>query len=223
MNTLKSINKNNNNELFNDNLKYLDNLNKSINNINDKLNNININKKTIKKIIVHLDLSNDFKFLINIDNIEYNNLLHFISQTKQNIIKLKYDIPNYDKIKEKKEICDEYYLFHNNIIKNIKKFINYYNEYFDKLNKIYSIIEPIIKNKNNELNCLIFNHNELCKNFVFDPNFSSRNKEKKHEIDNLTTYNNYVVEQINNYHLIKSETKNIDISFLNKIKKISYN
>ena len=225
METLKSINNNNNtkNELIELNVKYLDNLDESINNINTKLKDISIKQKFINEMITYLNLLNDSNYMLNNVNInENNNLLYFLLQTKQNIVKLKWDIPIYEKINNLKMICDEYYIFHNNIIKKIKKFIYHYIEFINILSKIHNVIELTTNNTKTELNNMIFNYNESCKHGFSDPNFDGRYKEKIQKIEILKKYNNYINNQINNYYSIKTESKKINISFLEKIKNMSY-
>jgi hypothetical protein len=226
MNTLKFINANNScydNKLYNLNIQYLTKLNDLIISFITKLQNIKIKDKILYEIINHLNLSNNIDFNFNDINItEHNNLLYFICEIMKNIPKLKNDIPNYNNIinTELRAICDEYFIFHNNIIKKIKIFLKYYTHYINKLIKLHNLLceinKPIYENYN-----LLVTYNGA--NGVDDPNFPSRKLEFQKKILLGVEYLNYIKNEIDSYNYIKTETKNINIDFLNEIKKLSYN
>ncbi len=192
----------------------------------NKLNKIKIKDDTILLILKYLDLNNnnEYNFLKSISKDEYNNLINFINDTIYNIIKLKCDIPNYSNTSknELKLICDEYYKFHNNIITNIKKFITYYTDYYNKIKDLY---DRLLKNKYNPLfqqyEILIsnYNGNSVCRQ---DPNFPMRKNDFENKINEIKLFLNYILNECDNILQIKNETKNIDTKFLVLLKKTSY-
>ena len=220
METLKNINTNSNDVLYHENLKYLNNLKKSIKHINNKLTNISINDIFLNEISTYMYL--DFK-LCDFNNILNITLIDFLLLTIDNIKKLKNDIPNYINISNKKNICDEYHIFHNNIIKNITTFIHYYDSYFNRLYEMYKYLTPFVHTITTELEEIIIKYDTMCKNGIMDINILNNAKYKKKELHTITQYNNYIVKQINYYISIKKEFKNINVDFLNNLNNKAYN
>lgn len=220
METLKQINSNSNNNLYNINLKYLYNLEISINDIIKNVKNIKIKDNILYNIIDYLQIKNTFH---NVNLVEYNNLTVFLSNLIKNIIKLKNNIPIYENssLSYIKTICDEYIVFHNNIIKNIKKYIEYYNNYILELINMYNSLLKIYNDIYQEYDILLinFNSNSVCR---IDPNFPRRKCEFENKLQIITKYKQYLKDEIDNYSLIKLLSQNIDKSFLIKIKNISY-
>lgn len=223
METLKSINlnnSNNRNDLYNNNLKYLCNLEISINKIIQHINNIKINDKILLSIYEYLNIKNTFH---NIDVYEYNNLKIFLLDTMEDIIKLKNNLPEYKNmsLSDLKIICDEYIIFHNNIINNVKKCIHYYRNYNANLIDIYNSLSDIYNNICNAYNSfnLFFYSDKKKENDEFYIN--KTNKVQK-ELGMIVDFNEYLKNEIDNYDSIKTLSKNIDKSFLVKIKNISY-
>jgi hypothetical protein len=226
MNTLKSINANNSrydNKLYNLNIQYLTNLNNIIINFITKLQNIKIKDKILYEIINYLNLSENIEYNFNDINItEYNNLLHFLREIIKNIRNLKYDIPSYNNLTntELRVVCDEYIIFHNNIIKKIKIFLKYYTQYINKLINLIRLLSEIFLPIHENYKLLV-NYNGA--NGVDDPNYPSRKLELQNKMDILIVYMCYIKNEIDSYDYIRNETKNINIDFLNEIKKTAYN
>ncbi len=224
MDTLKFINYQNKTQIYNDNLTYLKDLNKSIEKIIELLKKIKLKSITLNKTISYLNLSNNTELnFIGIKNEIYIELLNFLEKTIHDIQILQFNIPDYNNLPKQnfKKICNEYFVFHNNIIEKIKKFINYYTEYISKLYKLYELIKKSFEPITAEYNCLIYNYNNnsVCRN---DPNFSLNKNALDNKINEITEYNNYIVNEINYFDEIKTNAKNINKIFLNNIKKISY-
>lgn len=220
METLKNINSKNKDTIYNDNFIYLTDLTKSLYEIIELLKKIKIKNTVLYQTINYLGIKNDFNNIL-INN--YSETLTFCEKTILDIKLLKTNIPQYTNLSKinLKTICDEYFVFHNSIIEKIKQFLNYYTNY--KLN-IYSLYKQINKHLEpvySEYNCLIYNYNNnsVCRN---DPNFQLKKNAFDQKNNELTKYNNYLVEEINTFDNIKSKTKEINTQFLHKIKKISY-
>lgn len=223
MKSLKSINTNHNDVMYHENLKYLNDLKKSVKHINAKTSNISINNIILDEINKYMYL--DFQ-LKDFDDSICVSFVNYLSLTKDNIKKLKNDIPNYVDISitEKRNISIEYSIFHDNIINKITTFILYYSDYFNKLYEMYKSLIPIIKKTTNELNVISSNYDTLIINGVINmENIELLNKAMliKKELNKITSYNNYLAEQINYYTSIKKEFKLINVDFLNNLNKES--
>lgn len=229
MNIIKEINENNNNKLYNLNISYLNNLDNNLKILIDFLNKIKIDLKQ------DIENNNYFeKYNLKIDKSELVNLTNFILSTNKNIHILLKNVPDYKNNTENKKICDEYYKFHNCIINNIKKFINYYNNYVIKLNKIY---EEIIKMKqihvdevnneitkyNNNLNIAKYSHYAERDIEISTHNFNLVYKPLIRKIEIYDNNINYICKEIDLFYSIKKITKNINIDFLVELKKNAYN
>ena len=214
MNTLKLIN-NTDNELFNDNIIYLKNLYKSLNFILVKLNKNVFNDIFIYEVFKYLNLfDSNIMFFNNISFSHYYDLSPFLSLTIKRILKFNSNIPKYINNINKKYICIIYHLFFNNIMTFFINFINYYNDYFNKLIEILNVIDLLYPIAFDDLNFFISNEKINNKSNKYTPFFFTIFLEKELICDKLSNYRDYIAQQINNYTFIKSILKNLNISFL---------
>lgn len=219
MNTLKKINTLNNDTLHFLNLKYLETLLDLINESSIELSSIKPNNF---KIIENRNIAIvDSKIMIKYDDAPRIEILHFLKKIKNDIFLLKSDIPNYSTIDNKKDICDEYFIFHNNIISNLKKFNSFYKSYDTYLLKIIDKLGIYIRDKQNEYNVMVFNYNAHIQHFD-DPNFCQKEKNLSEEIRIATHYNNIAVNYLNLKQKIREKFKNNNNEFLTTLKNTAY-
>lgn len=226
--------------MLNANIKYLNNLDLSLNEIINELNKINKMNKTnidnaFDQAILYLGKTSNIKLLA-YNKKEHADLLHYLTQTKFNIIRLKNNMPNYDKKISLSELCDQYILFHNNLIKKIKTFLDKLLNYFSELEQVRRIIVQQIKNLVVEINDKIntYDHNLIYAQYshsayinrdmeICEQNFTNRCLPLKSKLDELIEYEKSILNLIENYLLIKEKYKNIDKTFLLNLKSCAKN
>ncbi len=251
-NTLKNINSNNCDILYQQNKNYLNDLYKQITNLIDCLNKIsyiNLNQyynDTVKPLILTIDDSN-ISFT-NTSISTHNKLIQVLNENLDNIKLLKAVIPNYTIVKkeELKEITDEYINFHNHIINQINQYNKHYDYYYQSINQLVNHIEKYIlyfknlqnANQNSTVKSIekiienVFvestNNNQLSNvsnnfdKFVKCISNTKTNENYETIINKLNKINKKLVNEINLSSELKIKSKLINNSFILELRKQTY-
>ncbi len=236
-NTLKNINANSNDPLYQSNKKYLNELENQLRIIINYLNTINIinlNKYYTENILERSNLTDTITISFsNISKTQHKKLCQTLNENLDNIKLLKVVIPNYKNVdqNELKEITNEYISFHNNIINQINQYNKYYLGYYQNISNLINHIENIIafyKNIQNSNDDLTF---DTLKNIITQsysannnssllPNVSNNFDAFLNCINNSILNDNYdsLIKKLEKHkrYLNKQQEKSIELKELSK-------
>ncbi len=251
-NTLKNINLNSNDPLYQSNKKYLNELEYQLGIIINHLNNIsiiNLNKYYVDNILKQTNLTDTITVsFLNTSKSQHKKLCQIFGENLDNIKLLKGVIPNYKNvdINELKEITDEYISFHNNIISQINQYNKYYSGYYQNISNLITYIDNIIKlfkniqNSNDEITFDTFkniithsystnsdtsalvNISNNFDNFLNCIKNSILNDNYESSIKKLEKHKEYLNKQLDKSHEFRQLTKQINNTFLMELKQNSY-
>lgn len=203
---LNKFNKKSNNTLTTANINYLESLRETCGNAIDKLHEFNFTSKLFYEIKRSFGKDIQFGHYDELSKIETNNFLKETLNTIPLLMQRLATVPD-------KNLRDEYILFHNNLVKKIKSFINCY---FSFIVNVFSMAKNILEKLQTDtaaINILIdnYNGNAMCR---ADPNFPLNHSKLNGSIELLTTYHDYLTKICDAFTSVRTLFKKIDTTFL---------
>jgi hypothetical protein len=203
---LNSLNNKSNNSLTVANINYLESLREICHHTIDKLHEFNFTEKLFYEIKCSFGKDIEFGDYNEFSKIE---TINFIKQTLNTIPLLMQKLVT---VPDKK-LREEYIIFHNNLVKKIKSFINCYFDFVVNISTMEKKILEKIRIDTDALNILVYNYNGnlMCQS---DPNFPRNHARLNGSIELLMRYHNYLTKICDAFISVRTLFKKIDTAFL---------